>query len=94
MATKPLIGVNVDYRSARKDSPAYCFLQAGYCNSLIKAGAVPMLIPPLDEDEDIQRVLNLCDGILLRLDQPAGVGDGIAKSCTLPIVGPSSIVPP
>ena len=23
---KPLIGVNVDYRSARKDSPAFCFL--------------------------------------------------------------------
>ena len=25
MAAKPMIGVNVDYRSARKDSPAYLF---------------------------------------------------------------------
>ena len=32
MAAKPLIGINVDYRSARKDSPAYCFLHAGYCD--------------------------------------------------------------
>ncbi len=64
MAVKPLIGVNMDYRSARKDSPAYCFLHAGYCNALSKAGAVPMLIPPLDDEADMQRVLNLCDGIL------------------------------
>ena len=65
MATKPLIGVNVDYRSARKDSPAYCFLHAGYCNSLIKANAVPMLIPPLDDEADMRRVLDLLDGMLL-----------------------------
>jgi putative glutamine amidotransferase len=64
MAAKPLIGVNVDYRSARKDSPAFCFIQAGYCNSLIKAGAVPLLIPPTDDEADIRRVLDLLDGVL------------------------------
>ena len=65
MAAKPLIGVNVDYRSARKDSSAYCFLHAGYCDSLLKAGAVPLLIPPLDDEADIQRLLDLLDGVLL-----------------------------
>ena len=64
MAAKPLIGINVDYRSARKDSPAYCFLHAGYCNSLIKAGAVPMMIPPLDDEADMRRILDLLDGML------------------------------
>ena len=64
MAAKPLIGVNVDYRSARRDSPAYCYLHAGYCNSLIKAGAVPLLIPPVDDEADIERLLNLLDGVL------------------------------
>jgi putative glutamine amidotransferase len=64
MAAKPMIGVNVDYRSSKKDSPAYCFLHAGYCNSLIRAGAVPMLIPPMDDEADIQRVLNMLDGVL------------------------------
>ncbi len=48
----------------RKESPAYCVLHAGYCNSLIKAGAVPMLIPPLDDEADVRRVLNLLDGVL------------------------------
>jgi len=60
-----LIGINVDYRSARKESSAFCFLHAGYCNALIKAGAVPMLIPPLDDEADIERVLNLLDGVLM-----------------------------
>jgi putative glutamine amidotransferase len=64
MAAKPMIGVNVDYRSARKDSPAFCFLQAGYCDSLSKAGAVPVLIPPLEHEADMQRVLDLLDGML------------------------------
>ena len=65
MDAKPLIGVNVDYRSARKDSSAYCFLHAGYCDAITKAGAVPMLIPPMDDEDDIRRVLNLFDGVVL-----------------------------
>jgi len=65
MAEKPLIGINVDYRPARKDSSAYCFLHAGYSNSLAKAGAIPVLLPPMIEDEDLPRVLDLLDGLLL-----------------------------
>ena len=64
MVDKPLIGVNVDYRSSQKDAPPYCFLHAGYCNALIKSGAVPLLIPPLDDQTDIHRVLNFLDGVL------------------------------
>ncbi len=64
MSVKPMIGVNVDYRSARKDSPAYCFIHAGYCNSIIRAGAVPVMLPPMDDAEDMERVLNMLDGVL------------------------------
>jgi putative glutamine amidotransferase len=65
MSAKPLIGVNVDYRSSRKDSPAYCYLHAGYCNALSKAGAIPVLIPPvLVDDADFDRVLGHLDGLL------------------------------
>ena len=65
MTAKPLIGVNVDYRSARKDSSPYCFLHAGYCNALVKAGAIPLLIPPLDDETDLRRILDGLDGVLL-----------------------------
>jgi len=65
MTAKPLIGINAEYRSAKKDTPALSYLTAGYYNALIKAGATPLVIPPLTEDADIRRVLNLLDGVLL-----------------------------
>ncbi|MEN6450246.1 MAG: gamma-glutamyl-gamma-aminobutyrate hydrolase family protein [Thermoguttaceae bacterium] len=65
MAAKPLIGVNMDYRSARKDAPAYCFLHAGYCDSLVRAGAIPMLLPPLDDQDDLERAVSMLDGVLM-----------------------------
>lgn len=65
MGSKPLIGVNADYRGATKDSPAFTYLCAGYTDSLIKAGAVPIIIPPLINEVDLCRVLDLLDGIVL-----------------------------
>ena len=65
MACKPLIGVNADYRSARKDAPAFAFLAAGYFDSLSQAGAIPVVIPPLADEADLNRVLNLLDGLVL-----------------------------
>jgi putative glutamine amidotransferase len=65
MAKKPLIGLNADYRSSRKDSPAFSFLAAGYYNCLIKAGAIPVIIPPLVEEDDINRVLDHLEGVVL-----------------------------
>jgi putative glutamine amidotransferase len=65
MSVKPLIGVNVDYRSARKDSSAFCYIHAGYCNSLVKAGAIPVLLPPQIELSDLRRVVETLDGLLL-----------------------------
>jgi len=65
MASKPLIGVNADYRSARKDAPAFAFLAAGYFDSLSKVGAVPTVIPPLEDEADINQLLDLLDGVVL-----------------------------
>ena len=64
MAAKPMIGVNMDYRPMRKDSSPFCYLHAGYCDALQKAGSLPVLIPPLDDQEDMQRVMNTLDGIV------------------------------
>jgi len=64
-ASKPLIGINVDYRSARRDSPAFAFLATGYFDSLTKAGAVPLMVPPLGNESDLDRVLDLFDGLVL-----------------------------
>jgi putative glutamine amidotransferase len=65
MAAKPLIGLNADYRCSRKDSPAFSYLAAGYYNCLIKAGAIPVIIPPLVEESDINQVLDHLEGVVL-----------------------------
>jgi putative glutamine amidotransferase len=65
MASKPLIGVNGDFRSAKRDTPAFTFISAGYYDSLTKAGAVPVILPPLREEEDLARVLDTLDGVVL-----------------------------
>ena len=62
---KPKIGVTADYRAARKDSPAFSFLCAGYYNALVKSGAVPLVIPPLADEADIGEVLDVLDGVVL-----------------------------
>ena len=65
MNRKPLIGVNMDYRSARKDTPAFSFLCAGYFDCLTKAGAVPLVIPPLADEGDLAQVLDVLDGVVM-----------------------------
>jgi putative glutamine amidotransferase len=65
MDSKPLIGLNADFRSARRDSSAYAFLGGGYFDAITKAGGVPLIIPPLEEVADLERVLNMVDGVVL-----------------------------
>jgi putative glutamine amidotransferase len=65
MNDKPLIGLNADFRAARKDSPAFSYLSAGYYDCVVKAGGIPVVLPPLDEISDLDRVLDLLDGVVM-----------------------------
>jgi putative glutamine amidotransferase len=65
MARKPLIGLNAEYRSSRKDSPAYTYITAGYYNAIIKVGAIPVIVPPLVDEADMNRVLDQLDGMVM-----------------------------
>ncbi|HID78282.1 MAG TPA: gamma-glutamyl-gamma-aminobutyrate hydrolase family protein [Planctomycetaceae bacterium] len=65
MYQKPMIGLNMDYRAARGAMPAYSCLWAGYYDSLIKAEAVPLIVPPLVDQADIDRVLDGLDGFVM-----------------------------
>jgi len=65
MNAKPLIGVNADYRAARKDVPAFAYVAAGYYEALVKAGAVPVIIPPLGSAGDLDRILDLLNGVVM-----------------------------
>jgi putative glutamine amidotransferase len=64
MTAKPLIGMNAEYRSAKKDTPALSYVTAGYYNAILKAGAIPIILPPLAEVDDMKQLLNTMDGVL------------------------------
>ena len=86
MATKPLIGINGDFRAARKDTTALSWFNTGYYDSItaakIKTGpketdvtnGIPLLIPPLDDDGEIRFVDEHVGKVLARLDEK-GLGD-------------------
>ncbi len=65
MRSKPLIGLNADYRAAKKDAPAFTFVCAGYYDSIVEAGGIPLVLPPVDSDDDLKRLLDLLDGVVM-----------------------------
>jgi len=54
MQRKPLIGVNADYRPAQGNQPALSVITSGYYDSIIRAGAIPVIVPPMECEDDIQ----------------------------------------
>jgi putative glutamine amidotransferase len=65
MSSKPVIGMNADFRPERKDGYPFSWINAGYYDSVTQAGGVPVLIPPLADDADLRRVLETLDGVVL-----------------------------
>jgi len=65
MNRKPLIGVNAEFRAAKKDYPAYLYLVSNYFDAITQAGGIPFVLPPLTNLDDIQATLDPLDGMLL-----------------------------
>jgi putative glutamine amidotransferase len=65
MQKKPLIGINIDYKSETKDTAAYFYLAAGYSDCVLRAGGIPVMVPIMDEEDDIEAVLDTLDGFIL-----------------------------
>lgn len=65
MSKKPIIGLNTDFVAATHDRPAYSVVCAGYYDGIIAAGGIPLVIPPLESDDDLSAMLDQVDGFLL-----------------------------
>ena len=79
MTKKPMIGITGDYRSPRKDSEAMSWFKSGTYDCITASkiqtagnnkarncpGGLPYLIPPFDNLEDIEVVIDMVDGIVL-----------------------------
>jgi putative glutamine amidotransferase len=65
MPCKPLIGINADYRPKNGETPSFSYLAAGYADCILKAGGLPVVVPPLEEIEDIECLLDSLKGFVL-----------------------------
>ncbi len=65
MSKRPLIGINMEYRAARKEAVALSWLNTGYYESVSAAGGLPMLCPPYAEDDELKQFLKQVDGVVL-----------------------------
>jgi putative glutamine amidotransferase len=63
--TRPFIGINADYIPANKVSGPYARLNAGYCEAVVAAGGLPVILPSLGKEAEIDALLDRLDGIIL-----------------------------
>ena len=62
---RPLIGINTDYFAATKTYSAHARVNAGYFDAVLAAGGLPILLPPLGKEAEIDALLDRVDGIVL-----------------------------
>jgi putative glutamine amidotransferase len=63
--TRPVIGINADFVPAGKHTSAHVRLHAGYCDAVLTAGGLPVIMPPLGKDTEIDAFLDRVDGFIL-----------------------------
>src|SRR5262249_4965097 len=64
-ATRPMIGLNVDFIPATKTGKPHLRLNQGYAEAVLTAGGLPVLMPVLARDADIRAFLAPLDGFVL-----------------------------
>jgi putative glutamine amidotransferase len=65
MNSKPIIAINADFRPEKGDSFAFSWLHSGYYDCVSASGGIPVILSPLAEDDDLRRVLENVDGLVL-----------------------------
>ena len=62
---KPIVAVTGDFRPERYNGAALSWFNTGYYDSISAAGGLPLLLPPLESDEDLHRLLADVSGVVL-----------------------------
>ena len=62
--TRPFIGINSDFLAATKLAVAQAKLNAGYFDTLLNAGGLPLLLPPYGKEFPFDALLDQLDGIV------------------------------
>jgi putative glutamine amidotransferase len=63
--TRPFIGINADFAPATKVAGAHARLGAGYFDAVLAAGGLPVILPPLAREAELDALLDRLDGVVL-----------------------------
>ena len=63
--SKPLIALNADFRAASAGRSSFTYLDACYHDAVTRAGGIPIILPPLESDDDLAEALVPFDGVVL-----------------------------
>ncbi|HZV05132.1 MAG TPA: gamma-glutamyl-gamma-aminobutyrate hydrolase family protein [Gemmataceae bacterium] len=63
--TRPFIGINADFVPASKVNAPFIRLNAGYLDNVVAAGGLPVVVPPLGKEIDLDAWLDRLDGFIL-----------------------------
>jgi putative glutamine amidotransferase len=63
--SRPFIGINADFSTAAKSGVSFARIPIGYVDSVAKAGGIPIILPPLTKDMELDPILDRLDGIVL-----------------------------
>lgn len=61
---RPLIGINTDYLAPKGKTP-YSQVHSGYYDCVLTCGGIPIIIPPLGKEQDLNPILDKLDGMIL-----------------------------
>jgi putative glutamine amidotransferase len=62
---RPCIGINAEYGPANKVNPAFIRVNAGYFDNVAAAGGLPVVVPPLAKDIEVDAWLDRLEGFVL-----------------------------
>ncbi|MEI2676400.1 MAG: gamma-glutamyl-gamma-aminobutyrate hydrolase family protein [Burkholderiaceae bacterium] len=62
---KPMVGITGDFRPERYNGAALSWFNTGYYDSITAAGGLPMLLPPLENDDDLNRMMENVAGVVI-----------------------------
>lgn len=60
---KPIIGITSSYEQDEKKE--YAFINHSYLDAIRRFGGIPLVLPAESTDEDLERLILCCDGIIL-----------------------------
>src|SRR5689334_17056717 len=63
--TRPLIGLNADFTPTSKQAPSHLRLNAGYVDAVLAAHGLPIVMPPINKESEINAFLDRIDGFIL-----------------------------